>query len=128
MAASVSVSLCSRIWESATKLSKILTTTKRDKKKFLMKQLLSSTNSRFRMQTFKSSLTSCCVCVKRITLYSWLCSSSCSCSSSLSCVSVSANWNIEEFGAKSYFTDHETANTIYRFRNSVPVLKIYDCY
>ena len=54
-----SVSLGSRIWESSPKLSRILATTKPYKKTFLMKQLLSSTNSRFRTQTLKSSQTSC---------------------------------------------------------------------
>ena len=59
MAASVSVGLWYRIWESFPKLCKILATTKHYKKTFLMKQLLSSTNSRFRTQTLKSSPTSC---------------------------------------------------------------------
>ena len=59
MAASVSVSLWSRIWESSPKLSKILATTKHYQKTFLIKQLLSSINSRFRTQTLKSSPTSC---------------------------------------------------------------------
>ena len=36
--------------------------------------------------------------------------------------------NIEEFKAKSYFTDHQRAKTIHRFRDSVLVLKIYDRY
>ena len=36
--------------------------------------------------------------------------------------------NIEKFGAKNYFTDLRTTNTIYRFRDSVPVLEIHDCY
>ena len=40
MAASLSVSLWSRIWESSSKLSKILATAKHYKKTFLMKQLL----------------------------------------------------------------------------------------
>ena len=62
MPASVSVSLWSRIWESSPRLSKILATTKHYKKTFLMKQLLSSTNSRFRTQTLKSSPTSCFIC------------------------------------------------------------------
>ena len=62
MAASVSVSLWSRIWESSPKLSKILATTKHYKKTFLIKQLLSCTNSRFKTQTLKSSATSCLYC------------------------------------------------------------------
>ena len=33
-----------------------------------------------------------------------------------------------EIWSKNYFTDQQTANTIYGFRNSVPVLKIHDCY
>ena len=33
-----------------------------------------------------------------------------------------------EFGAKSYFTDYQRANTINGFADSVPVLKIYNCY
>ena len=61
------------------------------------------------------------VCAKRITLCNCLCSSSC-------CFSASVIRNIGEFGAKNYFTDHQTANTIHCFRHSVPVLKIYDCY
>ena len=62
VAAFVSVSLWSRIWESSPKLSKILTTTKHYKKTFLIKQLLSCTNSRFKTQTLKSSATSCLYC------------------------------------------------------------------
>ena len=54
------------------------------------------------------------VCVKRITLCN------CLCSSSSSCFSASLIWNTGEFGAKNYFTDHQTANTM--------VLKIHDCY
>ena len=65
MAASANVSLWSLIWESSHKPSKILATTKHYKKTFLMKQLLSSTNSRFRTQTLKSSPTSCCCCYHR---------------------------------------------------------------
>ena len=57
-----------------------------------------------------------CVCVKRITLCNCLCSSS-------SCFSASVIRNIVEFGAKSYFTDHWTANTIHGFRDLVPALK-----
>ena len=36
--------------------------------------------------------------------------------------------NIDKFGAKNYFTDHRTANTMYPFRDSFPILKIHDCY
>ena len=36
--------------------------------------------------------------------------------------------NIVKFGTKKYFTDHRTANLIYGFRDSVPVLKIHDYY
>ena len=36
--------------------------------------------------------------------------------------------NIEEFGAKNYFTDHRTANTMTGFRDSFPVLKVHGCY
>ena len=64
-----------------------------------------------------------CVCVKRITLCNCLCFSSPS-----SCDFASVIRNIGKFGAKNYFTDHRTANTIYGFRDSVPVLKIHDCY
>ena len=66
-----------------------------------------------------------CVCVKRITLCNCLCSSS---PSSPSRDFASVIQNIGKFGAKNYFTDHRTANTIYRFRDSVPVLKIHECY
>ena len=59
MAASLSVSLWFRICESSPKLSKTVATTKNYQKTFLMKQLLSSTNSRFKTQTLKSSSTSC---------------------------------------------------------------------
>ena len=65
-----------------------------------------------------------CACVKRITLYNCLCSSS----SSSSCFLASAIRNIGEFGTKSYFTDHQRANTIHGFTDSVPVYKIYNCY
>ena len=61
------------------------------------------------------------VCAKRITLCNCLCSSSC-------CFSASIIQNIREFRAKNYFTDHQTDNTIHRFKDSVPVLKIYNCY
>ena len=49
-----------------------------------------------------------CVCLKRITLCSYLCFSS----SPFSCFSASLIWNIGEFGATNYFTDHWTNNTI----------------
>ena len=65
-----------------------------------------------------------CVWVKRITL----CNCLCSCSSSPSRFSANAIRNIGEFGAKSYFTDHRRANTTDSFTDSVPVLKIYNCY
>ena len=52
-----------------------------------------------------------CVCVKRITLCSCLCSSS----SPSSRFSANLIRNIREFGAKIYFTDHRTANTIQLF-------------
>ena len=58
-----------------------------------------------------------CVCVKRRTLYT------CPCSSSSSCFPASVIWNIGEFRAKNYFTDHRTANTIHGFRYSVLVFK-----
>ena len=45
-----------------------------------------------------------CVSVKRITLCNCLC---CCCSS---CFSASVIRNIEDFGAKNSFTDHQTAN------------------
>ena len=67
-----------------------------------------------------------CVCVKRITLCNCLCSFSSSFSSSRDSVSVIRN--IGEFGAKNYFTDQRTANTIHGFKDSVPVLKIHDSY
>ena len=70
-----------------------------------------------------------CVCVKRITLCNCLCSSSPSSPSPRSSRDfASVIRNIGKFGAKNYFTDHRTANTIYGFRDSVPVLKIHDCY
>ena len=47
-----------------------------------------------------------CVCVKRKTLYDCLCYSS---------ESASLIRNIGEFGARNYFTDHGTANTIHLF-------------
>ena len=62
-----------------------------------------------------------CVCVKRKTLCNCLCSSS-------SCDSATLIRNIGVFGAKSYFTDHGTANTIHGFRGSFPVLKKHGCY
>ena len=63
----------------------------------------------------------------RITLCSCLCSSSPS-SSSSSRDSASVIRNIEKFGAKNYFTDHRTTNTMYPLRDSFPILKIHDCY
>ena len=36
--------------------------------------------------------------------------------------------NIEEFGAKEYFTDYRTSNTIHDFRDSVSILKIHVCF
>ena len=61
-----------------------------------------------------------CVCVKYITLCNYLCSSS---PSSPSSPSASVIRNIGKFWAKNYFTDHQTANTIYRFRDSFRSLK-----
>ena len=55
-----------------------------------------------------------CVCVKRITLCNCQCSSSPSSFPSRAFTSVIRN--IRKFGAKNYFTDHQTANTTYRFR------------
>ena len=63
-----------------------------------------------------------CVCVKCITLCDCLCSSSCC------CFSASLIQNIGEFGAKNYFTDHQTANIIHSFRDSFQALKIHGCY
>ena len=34
--------------------------------------------------------------------------------------------SIGEFGAKKYFTDHHTPNTIHDFRDSFPVRKMHD--
>ena len=65
-----------------------------------------------------------CICVKRITLCNCLCSSS----SPSSHFSASLLRNIEEFGAKKYFTDHRTTSTIHVFKDLVPVLKILGCY
>ena len=50
----------------------------------------------------------------------------CLCSSS--CDSASLIQNIREFGAKNYFIDHQTANTIHSFRDSVLFLKKQGCY
>ena len=47
----------------------------------------------------------------------------CCCSSCASLIR-----NIGEFGAKNYFTDHRTPNTIHGFRDSFEVLKIHGCY
>ena len=70
-----------------------------------------------------------CVCVKCITLCNCLCSSSLSSLSPRSSRDFdSVIQNIGKFGKKNYFTDHRTANTIYGFRDSVPVLKMHDCY
>ena len=60
-----------------------------------------------------------CICVKPATLCNCLCSS---------CFSASVIRNIGEFRAKNSFTDHQTSNTIPCFRDSIPVLKIHDCY
>ena len=65
----------------------------------------------------------CCVCVKRITLCNYLCSSCSPSSSSHDFRSVIRN--IGKFGAKNYFKDHQKGNTNYHFRDSVHVLKIY---
>ena len=42
--------------------------------------------------------------------------------------SASVIRNVRKFGAKNYFTDHQTANTIDGFKDSVPVLKTYERY
>ena len=68
----------------------------------------------------KSLLETFCVSVKRITLYNDPCSSSPS-----TRVSDSLIQNIEDFGAKNYFTDYRTANKIHGLINSVLVLKIH---
>ena len=65
-----------------------------------------------------------CVCVKCITLCNCLCSSSPSSSRDFPSVIL----NIEKFEAKNYFTDHQTGNTIYSFKDAVLVLKRQDCY
>ena len=65
-----------------------------------------------------------CVCMKRITLCNCLGSSSPSSSRDFASVIL----NITKFKEKDYFTDHWTSNTIFGFRDSVPVLKIHDCY
>ena len=65
-----------------------------------------------------------CVCVKCIMLCNYLCSSSPSSSHYFASIIL----NIEKFEAKNYFTDHQTGNAIYSFRDSVLVLKIHDCY
>ena len=65
-----------------------------------------------------------CACVKCITLCNCLCSSSPSSSHDFASVIL----NIRKFEAKNYFTDHQTGNTIYSFRESFPVFKIHDCY
>ena len=64
--------------------------------------------------------------MKRITLCNCLCSSSPSSSSSRDSASVIQN--IEKFGAKNYFTDHRTINTMYPLRDSFSIFKIHDCY
>ena len=61
-----------------------------------------------------------CVCVK--------CRTFCNCLCSSSCFSLSLIQNIGDFGAKNYFTDHQTANAIHSFRDSIPPVKIYGCY
>ena len=53
--------------------------------------------------------------MKRITLYN------CLCSSSLFLASLIRN--IGKFVAKNYFTDHEAANTIHHFKDSLPTFK-----
>ena len=65
-----------------------------------------------------------CVCVKRITLYNYLCSSSFLSSH----FSASVIRKIGGFGAKNFFTDDQTADIIHDFGDSVPVLKIHGCY
>ena len=35
---------------------------------------------------------------------------------------------LREFGAKKYFKDHHTPNTIHGFGDSVLVCKMHDCY
>ena len=65
-----------------------------------------------------------CVCVKRITLCNCLCSSSSPSSRNFASVIC----DIKKFGAKNYFTDHPTFNTIHSFRDSFSVLKIHGCY
>ena len=62
-----------------------------------------------------------CLCVKRIMLCNCLCSSP-------SRDFASIIRNIWKFRENNYFTDHRTANTIYGFGDSVPVLKIHVCY
>ena len=62
-----------------------------------------------------------CVCVKRIRLCNCLCSSS-SPSSSSSRFPFRLIRNIEEFGEKKYFTDHQTANKVQLF---IPMIRKY---
>ena len=65
-----------------------------------------------------------CVCVKHKVFCNCLCSSSPSSSRDF----ASVIQNIGKFGAKNYFTDHRTANTIHIFRDSVSIIKIQGCF
>ena len=61
-----------------------------------------------------------CICLKSKTLYI--------CRFSPSSSSPRLLWNIGEFGAKEYFADHHTSNTIHGFRDTALVCKMHDCY
>ena len=70
-----------------------------------------------------------CVCVKRITLCNCLYSSSSSRPSPRSSREfASVIRNIGKFGAKNYFTDHQTANTILVLEIQFQSFQVHDCY
>ena len=58
------------------------------------------------------------VCVKRIRFSNCLCPSSPS-----SCLSASGIWNIGEYGANKYFTEHQIANNFNTIQLFVPIKK-----
>ena len=58
------------------------------------------------------------VCVKRIRFFNCLCPSSPS-----SCLSASGIWNIGEYGANKYFTEHQIANNFNTIQLFVPIKK-----
>lgn len=87
--------------------------------KFVTSELQETHFSWISLTHVATIMTIYCVCMKHKMLGNCLCSF---------CDSASLVQNIEEFGAKKYFRDHLTGNTIHEFKDLVLILKTEGCY